>query len=97
MTHGDNSTIPTSALHPIDALRIAVENNDTSMVQSLLAAGGQPRPFEFLNAVEQASYPILELMLQHGYDPNQAWRCDYPPPLAYVTPLQMVFCSLEKS
>ena len=79
-----------------DALRIAVENNDSAMVQCLLAAGIQPTPFDFINAVEQTSYPILELMLQHGYDVNQAWRDDYPPPLAYVTPLQVVFCSLEK-
>lgn len=62
-----------------DALRIAVENNDLTIVDCLLANNTKATAFDFAKAVEQCSYPILELLLSSGFDINTPMREDYPP------------------
>ena len=66
----------------VDAMRIAVEEDDLMIVDLFLANGMKPTGSDFVNAVKQRSYSILQLLLLDGYDINAWFRDDRPPPLA---------------
>ncbi|KIW82919.1 hypothetical protein Z517_02162 [Fonsecaea pedrosoi CBS 271.37] len=61
------------------AMRTAVERDYLWIVSLLLSKGVKPSPFDFCTAVKNLSYPILELMLDTGFDINAAYQKDYPP------------------
>jgi len=63
------------------ALRIAVESENLLSVSDLLEKGIKPSIEDFVCAIRQRSYPMLQLLLLNGYQINQQLRDDYPPPL----------------
>ncbi|KAJ9638605.1 hypothetical protein H2204_004081 [Knufia peltigerae] len=65
-----------------EVMETAVKNEDLFAIIDLLNQGIKPTKHEFVNAVEQKSYSILELFLDDGYELNEPLRDDYPPPLA---------------
>lgn len=70
--------------HPdkVEAMRTAVKKNDLMIVIRFLDHGMKPTGWDFINAVKNRSYPIIELFLRDGYDINRYVREDWPPPLA---------------
>ncbi|KIW64199.1 hypothetical protein PV04_09152 [Phialophora macrospora] len=81
---GGQDGIPQN-IHPDDsvgAMRIAVEENELMIVDLFLANGMKPTGWDFISAVKQRSYSMLELLLLGGYDVNACVRDDWPPPLA---------------
>ena len=64
------------------SLDAAIEEDDLPAVAALLNEDHRPTTEDFVLAIEQKSTPILDLLLQLGYDINAPVRSDYPPPLA---------------
>jgi hypothetical protein len=67
-----------------EKMKVAVKEDDFLIVSDLLSAGLKPTLFDLIQAVENKSFPILELFLQHGYDINKPLRTDYPSLLSQV-------------
>jgi len=65
-----------------NAMEIAVKNEDLLEVADLLSRNVKPTRDDFIYAVQEKSYAILELFLKDGYNINEPFRTDYPPPLA---------------
>jgi hypothetical protein len=77
-----SNTQSSVADNTVDAMRAAVGKDYLLIVDLFLASGIRPTGWDFITAVKQRSYPILELLLLNGYDINEAVRDDWPPPLA---------------
>jgi len=64
------------------AMNMAIDGDDFLLVDELMGKGIKPTISNFVTAVKNQSYPILELILLGGYDINACDRIDFPPPLA---------------
>lgn len=64
-----------------DSLLAAIQQDNLLQVATLLEHS-KLLPDDFVQAVKQKSYGILELFLQHGYNINQPLGNDRPPALA---------------
>lgn len=61
-----------------DPLLSCIEQNDHVRVAALLEQDCRLLPDDFVQAVRQKSYSILELFLQHGYNINEPLGRDRP-------------------
>src|SRR5258708_6531227 len=66
----------------VNAMSTAIEKDYLLIVDLFLAKGIKPTGWDFICAIKQRSYPLLELLLLDGYDINACVRDDWPPPLA---------------
>lgn len=64
-----------------------IENEHASIVSYLLSQGVNIIDLDFGAATKIKSYPILQLLLDHGWDINIPMGWDEPPALQYVFPL----------
>jgi len=67
-----------------NAMEIAVKNEDLLEVAALLSRNVKPTRDDFIYAIKEKSFSILELFLKDGYNINEPFRPDYPPPLAFA-------------
>lgn len=65
-------------------LYAAIENEHISIVSYLLSQDVKIMDMDFETATKIKSYPILQLLLDHGWDINQPMGWDEPPALQYV-------------
>lgn len=63
-------------------MRSAVQDDLFLDVVDLLKEGARPTMTDFVTAIQNKSFPILELFLQYGFMINKQVRDDYPPPLS---------------
>lgn len=66
----------------ITAMSIAVRGNQLLLVDLFLASGIKPTGWDFIEAVKQHSYALLDCFLNSGFDINQIVQEDRPPPLS---------------
>ncbi|KIW22029.1 uncharacterized protein PV07_12569 [Cladophialophora immunda] len=67
-----------------ERMKIAVQTDQLLDVVDLLREGAKPTMTDFVQAIKNKSFPILELFLNDGFDINQQIKDDYPPPLSYA-------------
>ncbi|KIW85352.1 hypothetical protein Z517_00742 [Fonsecaea pedrosoi CBS 271.37] len=67
-----------------ERMKFAVRNDEFMEVLDLLNEGAKPTMTDFVQAIQNKSFPILELFLNDGFDINKQVRGDYPPPLSYA-------------
>lgn len=65
-----------------ERMKFAVQTDRLLEVVDLLKEGAEPTMTDFVQAIRNKSFPILELFLNDGFDINQQIRDDYPPPLS---------------
>lgn len=66
----------------ITAMSTAVRGNQLLLVDLFLAYGIKPTGWDFIEAVKQRSYALLDCFLHSGFDINQIVQEDRPPPLS---------------
>lgn len=65
-----------------ERMKFAVQTDRLLEVVDLLKEGAEPTMTDFVQAIRNKSFSILELFLNDGFDINQQIRDDYPPPLS---------------
>ncbi|OAG44162.1 hypothetical protein AYO21_01619 [Fonsecaea monophora] len=66
-----------------ERMKFAVQNDELMEVLDLLNEGAKPTMTDFVQAIQNKSFPILELFLNDGFDIKKQARDDYPPPLSF--------------
>lgn len=67
-------------------LSAAIENKYVPVVSYLLSQGVDIMDLDFAAATKTKSYPLLQILLDHGWDINKPMGWDEPPTLQYILP-----------